>query len=227
MRVRNLFALATMVGAGAAAAAAQNCPQIMVNSPSEPVRAGAPVIYSSTVSGGDPNVTPTYNWTISAGIITSGQGTSVINVDTTGVDGSITATVEIGGYDRACGTSSGSTAVVEKSKELRKFAELGKASPEEQNSKLEDFFSELMTDPSATGYIFAYSPKDAPTTAKLFLKKAQAKAAEVQFDQSRLITKEGGIKPAFAVEMWIVPDGAVPPKPNPLAAKPAPNGKKT
>ncbi len=45
----------------------------------------------------------TYNWSVSAGTITSGQGTSTITVDTTGLGGqSVTATVSIGGADPSC-----------------------------------------------------------------------------------------------------------------------------
>ena len=54
------------------------------------------MIVSANVSGGDRNITPTYNWSISAGIISSGQGTPVIIIDTAGTVGqSITMEVII------------------------------------------------------------------------------------------------------------------------------------
>ena len=230
MKIRNFFALFVILAAGAAAALAQDCPKVMTTSASEPVKSGTPLTFTSTVSGGDANVTPTYNWTISAGTISSGQGTSVITVDTTGVEGSITATVEVGGYDGSCAVSASSTSDVEKPKEVRKFADLTKPTTEEQNLRLEDFLIELGSDAGSTGYVFAYPSKESPTAAKQFLKTAQAKAATIGFDLSRLMLKEGGVKPAFSVEMWIVPDGMPPPKPNPAAApapKPAPKGKKS
>lgn len=230
MKIRNIFLLFIIVAAGTVAVIAQDCPKVMTTSASEPVKSGTPLTFTSTVSGGDANVTPTYNWSVSAGTISSGQGTSVITVDTTGVEGSITATVDVGGFDRSCSTSASSTSDVEKPKEARKFAELIKPSTEEQNLRLGDFLIELGNDPSSTGYVFAYSSKDSPTAGKQFLKTAQAKAATIGFDLSRLILKEGGVKPAFAVEMWIVPEGLPAPKPNPAAAsvpKPAPKGKKS
>jgi hypothetical protein len=229
MKIRHIFALFIVLAAGAVAVLAQDCPKVMTTSASEPVKSVTPLTFTSTVSGGDPNVTPTYNWTISAGTITSGQGTSVIIVDTTGVEGSITATVDVGGFDGGCSTASSSTSDVEKPKESRKFAELVKPSTEEQNLRVEDFLMELGTDPSSTGYVFAYASKDSPTAAKQFLKTAQAKAATIGFDLSRLMLKEGGLKSAFGVEMWIVPEGLPAPKPNPPAApapRPAPKGKK-
>ncbi|HKQ05296.1 MAG TPA: hypothetical protein VJ464_09205 [Blastocatellia bacterium] len=72
------------------------------------VKVGEKLTFTANVQGGDQNVTPTYNWTVSAGAISSGQGTSTITVDTKGVaaDTSVTATVELGGYDRECGYGS-------------------------------------------------------------------------------------------------------------------------
>jgi len=229
MKTRNLFALFVVIVAGTMGVLAQDCPKVMTTSPSEPVKAGTPITFTSSVSGGDQNVTPTYSWTVSAGTISSGQGTSVITVDTTGVEGGITATVDVGGFDSSCGTSASSTSDVEKPKESRRFAELVKPSTEEQNLRMEDFLTELGADPGSTGYIFAYSSKDSPTAAKQSLKMAQAKAASIGFDLSRLMLKEGGAKPAFSLEMWIVPEGLPAPKPNPAAApalKPTPKGKK-
>jgi hypothetical protein len=40
----------------------------------------------ASVTGGDENVTPTYNWTVSDGTIDSGQGTSTITIDTSTVE---------------------------------------------------------------------------------------------------------------------------------------------
>ena len=82
------------------------CPTVSVSCP-DTGTVGQPVTFTANVSGGDANVTATYNWTVSAGTISSGQGTSSITVDTTGVAGgsTITATVDVGGYDRSCSTS--------------------------------------------------------------------------------------------------------------------------
>src|ERR1043166_3478093 len=75
------------------------CPTTKVSCPFE-VKQGEKLIFIADVKGGDPNVTPTYNWTVSASAIESGQGTSSIQVNTkdVGPDTSITATVELGGY---------------------------------------------------------------------------------------------------------------------------------
>ena len=83
--------------------------------------------FTATVSGGS-QTNVTYNWTVSAGSITNGQGTPSITVDTTGLVGQeVTATVEIGGDLCAdcqrSAQSSGSVAAAPPVKEPRRIDE--------------------------------------------------------------------------------------------------------
>jgi len=78
------------------------CPTVTVNCPSQ-APAGDPVTFTAVITGGDPNVTPTYNWSVTVGTITSGQGTKTITVATpAGLAGRMTAVVEVGGYPPEC-----------------------------------------------------------------------------------------------------------------------------
>ena len=90
------------------------CPTISVSCPAE-VKDGEPIIFTVTVSGGDPNVVPVYNWEVSTGRIIEGQGTASIKLDIRVFGGhSPTATVTISGFDSACArTASCSMAPVE------------------------------------------------------------------------------------------------------------------
>jgi hypothetical protein len=83
------------------------CPTTKMNCP-DSVTVGEKLTFTADLRGGDQNVTPTYNWTVSAGAIATGQGTSTITVNTKEVaaGGSVTATVEVGGFDRECGYGS-------------------------------------------------------------------------------------------------------------------------
>jgi hypothetical protein len=103
-----LFALVA-VGAGFNVPAQQQaaCPTTKIHCP-DSVHKGESLTFTADVKGGDKDVTPTYNWTVSAGTISSGQGTSTITVDLKGVEAgaSVTATVELGGYSRDCGYGS-------------------------------------------------------------------------------------------------------------------------
>lgn len=83
--------------------AATSCPTVSVTPPGAESAAGAPATFSASVSGGDPGVTPTYRWAVTAGRIVSGQDSWAISVDTAGAaEQTIKATVEVGGYDRSC-----------------------------------------------------------------------------------------------------------------------------
>ena len=80
------------------------CPVTKVTCP-EIVYTTDKLRFTAEVQGGDSKVTQTYNWTVSAGSIEFGQGTPSISVSTRNLsDGeTVTATVEVGGYDRECG----------------------------------------------------------------------------------------------------------------------------
>lgn len=69
--------------------------------------------FTANLSGGDQNVTPTYNWSISAGEISSGQGTPSITVGGLEKDQIVTATAEVGGYDRSCSVMSSASVAME------------------------------------------------------------------------------------------------------------------
>jgi hypothetical protein len=76
------------------------CPFVSVSCPSN-IEPKQPITFETIVTGGAPAMTPSYTWKVSAGKITSGQGTLKITVDVS--DGApVTATVSIGGADPSC-----------------------------------------------------------------------------------------------------------------------------
>lgn len=80
------------------------CPTISVSCPSS-LEPKTSITFEASVAGGPTEITPTYKWSLSAGKIISGQATSKITVDVSGLsDESITATVSVGGFDPACAT---------------------------------------------------------------------------------------------------------------------------
>ncbi len=89
------------------------CPTIYISCPTEVITVGQTATVSANVSG-DPNASLTYNWTVSAGTISSGQDTPSITVDTTGVAGGtfITATLEVGGVSPECQRTASCTLMV-------------------------------------------------------------------------------------------------------------------
>jgi hypothetical protein len=187
------------------------CPTFNVTCPSE-VEDGSPATFSATFTQGTPQVSETYNWTVSAGTITSGQGTSTITVDTKGTGGqTITATVEIGGLDPTCNrTTSCSTPVKPRPNPARKFDEYGNIRFNDEKARLDNFAIQLQNEPTAQGYIIGYGACDAEgltraNRAKDYLVNTRG------IDSGRLVTTDAGCLPNLQVQLWIVPQGATPP----------------
>ena len=187
------------------------CPQVNVTCPSE-ADPNSSVQVSATFTQGTPQVSETYNWTVSAGTITSGQGTSTITVSTANVaGGTITATVEVGGVDPSCNrTASCSFSVKTPPNPARKFDEYGNIRFNDEKARLDNFAIQLQNEPTAQGYIIGYGSCDAEgltraNRAKDYLVNTRG------IDGSRLVTTDAGCLPNLQVQLWIVPQGATPP----------------
>jgi hypothetical protein len=102
----------------------------------------------------------TFNWTVSAGTIESGQGTSSIVVRTTQdmAGTNVTATVEVGGTDPACNcvTTASETAGVAARDVPILTDEFGPAPDDDVKARVDNFFIQLNANPNAQGYIINY-----------------------------------------------------------------------
>jgi len=184
------------------------CPTVSVSCPSD-VDQGSSITFSSSVTG---SANVTYNWSVSAGTISSGQGTSTITVDTAGLGGqTVTATVELGGLDPACTrTASCSTAVKAPPALAVKFDEYGNIKFNDEKARLDNYAIQLQNQPGSQGYIVVYGSCAG---------EAQARADRAKdylvntrgIDAGRLVTVDGGCRSDLAVELWVVPTGATPP----------------
>jgi hypothetical protein len=184
------------------------CPTVSVSCPSS-VDPGSAITFSSSLSS---SANVTYNWSVSAGTISSGQGTSSITVDTAGLGGqTVTATVEVGGLDPACSrTASCSTQVTTPPALSQKFDEYGNIRFNDEKARLDNYAIQLQNQPGAQGYIIAYGGCAG---------EAQARADRAKdylvntrgIDAGRIVTMDGGCRSDLAVELWVVPSGATPP----------------
>jgi hypothetical protein len=194
------------------------CPTITVDCPTSLTQAGQSVTFTASSSGGDPNATLTYNWTVSAGTISSGQGTSSITVDTTGVGGqSITATVSVGGLDPRCTASASCTATIGAQPVARRFDTYGNIKRNDEKARLDNFANELQADPGSQGYIIGYGGRTSrPGEGQARADRAKDYLVNSRgIDAGRIQTMDGGYMEEPTTELWIVPQGATPPTASP------------
>ncbi len=182
------------------------------------VNVGSPATLTANLSGGDTNVTPTFNWTVTAGTITSGQGTPSITVDTTGLGGqSFTATATVGGYDPTCQNTASCTVGVQQDVQFRKIDEYGAIRNDDAKARLDPYAVELQNDPTARGVIITYGGRRGVAG------EAQNRAdfarnyltTERSIDASRITTVDGGFREEATTELYIVPTGATEPTASP------------
>jgi hypothetical protein len=189
------------------------CPTVNVSCP-DVTAEGQPVIFTANL-GSTPGITPTYNWTVSAGHIISGQGTPSITVDTAGLAGqTVRADLDLGGYGTPCPTSCAtSIPIVSKP---RKFDEYCDIARNDEKARLDNYAIQLQGEPGSQGYIFVY-PK-----SKARPNEAQARAKRISdylvnsrgIDASRFTVTIGAAREDWLFELWVVPAGATPPTPS-------------
>lgn len=191
------------------------CPAIEIVCPTT-VALNEPLTFSSRYSGGVPaNVSPVYNWTVSAGTIIEGQGTSTIKVDTTGLAGqTVRASLSMSGYTLECSADCAVNMPVLKIVDY-KFDEFPDISRNDEKARLDNFAIALQNDPTATGHVIIYPGKSGKRG------EVQQHASRIvdylvnsrRLDQHRIVTLVGKPKDELSVQLWITPQGATPPTP--------------
>lgn len=169
---------------------------------------GSPITFQAKYEQGTPTVSPTYNWSVSAGTITGGQGTDTITVDTKGTGGqTITATVEAGGLDPSCGRTASASTGIKPVAKPRKFDEYGNIRFNDEKARLDNFAIQLQNEPSSRGSIVGYGSCGAEGTTRA--KRAKDYLVNTRgIDAGRLDVVDGGCLPDLLVQLWVVPQGA-------------------
>lgn len=188
------------------------CPNISMYCP-DVTKAGSPVTFTANISGGTAGVTPVYNWRVSAGAISSGQGTSTITVDTTGLGGQpITATLEVEGYNLVCRATCQSS--VPAPILPRKSSVIGEVKRDEEKAMLDLFAIELQNEPGSQGYIIGYGGRSSKFAngRQRAERSREYLVATRGIDASRIVVVDGGSADSGSTELWIVPAGATPPR---------------
>ncbi|MBA3766695.1 MAG: hypothetical protein H0W99_06860 [Acidobacteria bacterium] len=193
---------------------ATKCPSITVECPINILQPGDPFTVTANVTDADPNLNLIYNWSVSSGIITNGQGTPTITMDTTGTGGeTITATVEIGGLDSSCANTASCSYITCPVPVSRRFDKYGDLAFADEKKRLDNFAEQLKNEPGSQAYIIAYGKQGARIgDAQVRADRAkQYLIDKLGIKAERILTIDGGIHVRFTLELWITPQGGRPP----------------
>jgi hypothetical protein len=191
-----------------------SCPVVEISCPTN-IGIDQALTFNARVSGGNPPISPVYNWTVSAGTIVEGQGTSSIRVDTTGLAGeTVKATLSMGGLTIDCSATCSASIPLPTAKP-RKFDEFPEISRNDEKARLDNYAVEIQNDPKSTGYVVIYPGRGGKSAS------AQKHAAQIVdylvnsrgIDSHRIVVLVGGARDSMLIELWSCPQGATPPKP--------------
>jgi len=192
----------------------QVCPEVSIICPTDIVP-DQPLTFSSNVAGHSPRVTPVYNWTVSAGTITDGQGTPTIRVDTTGLAGqTVRATLSMDGYSLDCPASCAVQIPIPKPI-CRKFDEFPDIARNDEKARLDNYAVEIQNDQTATAYVIVYPGRagKAGDVQKHTSRIVDYVVNSRGMDARRIVTLVGSIRDELMVELWTCPQGAPAPRP--------------
>jgi hypothetical protein len=209
-----------IVGNAAAQTSSQKCPVISVSCPKEGVWTGTSIKFFARIDGPIPPGEPEFKWSLSAGKIVEGQGTSTIIVNTEDlVFVPVVATLQVLGIGDCSTNSTCTTEVINcgLGSEGIKFDEYGALSFEDEKGRLDNFAIQLKNQAGAQGYIIAYAGLGAP------LEDIEARLQDLKnhlvynwgLEDARVVTQNGGKREEPTVELFVVPTGAAPPNPQP------------
>jgi hypothetical protein len=187
------------------------CPTVNVSCP-DSVKVGSPIAVSASV--GSTNASVTYNWSVSAGTISGGQGTSSITVDTAGLGGqTVTATLELGGLDPSCtrtASCSTSVGVEERTPTCTEFDKYGNIKFNDEKARLDNFAVELQNKVGSTGYILGYGTCEGEGLARA--NRAKDYMVNTRgIDAGRIVAVDGGCRAELWVTLHVCEQGATPP----------------
>jgi hypothetical protein len=220
--MKKLFCVPIFVFIFCAVLFAQNdspasCPTISVDGPSRIINPGETATFTATVDISDPKKL-IYNWTVDAGEIIEGQGTSTIGIKISKEWAqSLTAMVEIKGLPENCPNSASETVFYDPPPKAEKIDEFGTATNGNVKMRFDSFMIELQNDPTAQGYIINYG-----SDKELLKRERQIRNAIAfrKYDAQRITFVRGGeTEETIKTQFWIVPPGAAPPTPKTATSK--------
>jgi hypothetical protein len=173
--LKQLAVIAVTLSAFCFAAFAQQsdraCPEIKVVGPSSSLMPGENAVMTATVGNGLSGEYK-YFWTVSAGAIPRGQGTSRIEILTAGLPTTeIIASLKISGLPAQCVNTISETILVSAVPNCGLGDEFSDLSANEIKARLDNFFVEIQNDPDSEGLIQLFFHKKDSYAAKVRMVK--------------------------------------------------------
>lgn len=109
-----------------------------------------------------------------------------------------------------------------------RFDSYGRLPTDDEAARLDAFYEKLRTHPNVRGYLIGYN--DDTGSRGTFLRRLygdERYLVELRgLEANRLFTLDGGYREKFTIEMWLVPNGSLPPPPSPTVQSPAIGGRR-
>jgi hypothetical protein len=173
---------------------------------------------------------PTYSWSVSNGLIVSGQGTREVRLQFDARMGDVVDVMMNREFQRAhfpgVQREASCRILLAKPPEARMTDEFRTRGNncEEGLARLDAFLVELNNDPGANGVIVIYGDTTASGAARIRELQLRRYASRRKFDPTRLIFTQGAARESGTTQFWLVPAGAAQPdvEPATLIARPRP-----
>lgn len=218
---RYLFVASFLLVAPIAALArvAEKCPTVRISPSSTEITAGEHLDLVARLTGLSTTAQPEFHWEVSAGTIVSGQGTPQVTVDTAGLAGQIVmARVSIGGI-ASCSIEASHSFSIHPNPIIGDPFDFGygRIKFEDEKARLDNFAIQLLNEPGAQGYIFAYAGRNSRKgeTAKRLRRAKNYLVGIRQMQPGRIVTIDGGYREDFIVILIIASSGAPAPRATP------------
>jgi hypothetical protein len=201
-------------GEALAQATAKQCPSVKAMCPTGDWTLDRPVFVTAQISDVAPDAVLTYNWTISAGTIKSGQGTPTITIDTSATAGqSVTATVEVGGINGCPMRASCSLPIIDYAPpEPRRLDQYSNLTLREERQRLDNLAAQLKAEPESKAYIIIYPGHGfGPTESEGRARRAREYLVKrLGIDAKRILFSSGNAREDLTFELYILPPNTLP-----------------
>lgn len=184
------------------------CPFIRIFGERYLLKHDTPLKFRAHVSDGDSRVQPTFEWKVSQGKITSGQGTHSITVELQAEYKTVHVTVEVGGYSPDCPSRDSFTTAV--GVHRFKFDEFGDINCEDELARLDNIAIHLQNEPAFQFHILVYGGRNGPRNEAM-ARAVRMKSYLIQtrgVDPQRISIVDGGYREELMCELWLSPRGA-------------------